>query len=133
MSNPTVEMTQNRFETAIDTLTHNTHKIFVVGLGAFALVRENLNSLIENSESFATKLVEKGEAVEKDGRKAINEFVEPYQTEVRDRVEEAEKQFNELSGSVLNRLNIPSASNIDALNKKVAGLSRKVTQLKKEK
>ena len=133
MSNPTVEMTQNQIEGTFDTLTHNTHKLFTAGLGIFSLVKENLNSLIKNGQSFATKLVEKGEAVETNGRKAINELVEPYQTEVRGRVKGAEKQFTELSGSVLNRLNIPSASNIDTLNKKVAGLSRKVTQLKKEK
>ncbi len=131
MSNPTVEMTQNQVATSVDMLTHNTHKLFTASLGVFSLVREGLSNLIENGQSFATKLVEKGEAVEKDGRTAINEFVEPYQTEVRDRVKGAEKQLNELSGSVLNRLNIPSASNIDALNKKVAGLSRKVNQLKK--
>jgi poly(hydroxyalkanoate) granule-associated protein len=131
MANQVVENVQTRFESTVDMVTGTVHKFFLVGLGAASMVQENIMHLIENGESFANKLVEKGETTEKDGVKMFNEFVEPYQNEVKDRVKEVEKQFNDLSESILNRFNVPSAGNIEELNKKVTSLGRKVDQLKK--
>ncbi|MCP5094984.1 MAG: hypothetical protein GY943_05495 [Chloroflexi bacterium] len=131
MTNETVEKVQDRFEDTFGFVTSTVHKFFLAGLGAVTMVQENVMNLVENSESFANKLVEKGETTEKDGIKMFNEFVEPYQDEVKDRVKEVEKQFSDLSENVLNRINVPSATNIETLNKKVTGLGRKVDQLKK--
>lgn len=131
MPNKQVEKVQKQANTVFDTVTGTAHKFFQVGLGAAAMAQEGVVALIDNSESFANKLVERGETTEKDGRKMVNEFVEPYQKQAKDRSKQAEKRFNEFSESTLNRLNIPSASNIEDLNKKVASLSRKVDQLKK--
>jgi len=131
MVNETIEVVQEQVETTFEKVSGTARKVFWFGLGTVAMVQENLKALVDNTNSYANKMVEKGEAAEKDGRKMFNEFVEPYQKEAKDRVKEAEKQFNELSENLLNRINIPSATNIEELNKKVAGLGRKVDQLKK--
>ena len=131
MVTETVEIVQEQVESTVEMVTGTAHKLFWFGLGAAAIVQENLKALVKNTNDYANKMVEKGEEAEKDGRKRFNEFVEPYQKEVKDRVKEAGKQFNNLSENVLNRINVPSASNIESLNKKVAGLGRKVDQLKK--
>ncbi|WP_428776564.1 phasin family protein [Vibrio sp.] len=131
MVNETIEVVQEQVETTFEMVTGTARKVFWFGLGTVALVQENLKALVENTNSYTNKMVEKGEVVEKDGRKMVNEFVEPYQKEVKDRVKEVEKQFNQLTENVLNRVNVPSATNIEDLNKKVAGLGRKVDQLKK--
>lgn len=131
MANKQVENVQKQVNTVVETVTGTAHKVFQAGLGAAALVQENVVSLFDRSETFASKLVERGETTEKDGRKMFNEFIEPYQKRMRDNTKRAEKQFNDYTEMALNRVNIPSASNIEDLNKKIASLSRKVDQLKK--
>ena len=131
MVSETIEVVQEQVESTYEMVTGTARKVFWFGLGTVAFVQENLKALVENTNSYATKMVEKGEVVEKDGRKMVNEFVEPYQKEVKDRVKEVEKQFTDLSENALNRVNVPSATNIEDLNKKVASLGRKVDQLKK--
>ncbi|KAA3660148.1 MAG: hypothetical protein DWQ04_20235 [Chloroflexi bacterium] len=131
MVSETIEVVQEQVETTYEMVTGTARKVFWFGLGTVAFMQENLKALVENTNSYANKMVEKGEVVEKDGRKMVNEFVEPYQNEVKDRVKEVEKQFTDLSENVLNRVNVPSATNIEDLNKKVASLGRKVDQLKK--
>ena len=131
MVNETIEVVQEQVESTFEMVTGTARKVFWFGLGTVAFVQENLKAMVENTNKYTNEMIEKGEGVEKDGRKMVNEFVEPYQKEVKDRVKEAEKQFSELSENVLNRVNVPSATNIEDLNKKVASLGRKVDQLKK--
>lgn len=131
MVTETVDKVQEQVESTFGFVKDNTMKVFHLGLGVVAMAQDRVKHMMDDTNSFATKLVEKGEGAEKDSRKALNEFVEPYQKQVRDQAKQAGDQFNEFSEMVLNRLNIPSASNIEDLNKKVASLSRKVDQLKK--
>lgn len=131
MVSETIEVVQEQVESTFDMVTGTARKVFWFGLGTVAFMQENLKAMVENTNTYANKMVEKGEVVEKDGRKMVNEFVEPYQKEAKDRVKEVEKQFSDLSENVLHRINVPSATNIEDLNKKVASLGRKVDQLKK--
>jgi poly(hydroxyalkanoate) granule-associated protein len=98
-------------------------KVLLAGIGAMALTQEEI-------EKFVGKLVERGEIAEKDGRKLIKDVMERRRkksAEVRsDTEDEVEKRMEE----VLTRMNIASKSDIDALNRKISTLTKKLDDLK---
>jgi poly(hydroxyalkanoate) granule-associated protein len=97
-------------------------KVLLAGIGAMALTQEEI-------EKFVGKLVERGEIAEKDGRKLIKDIMERRRkksAEVRsDTEDEVEKRMEE----VLGRMNIASKSDIDALNRKITTLTKKLDDL----
>jgi poly(hydroxyalkanoate) granule-associated protein len=97
-------------------------KVLLAGIGAMALTQEEI-------ERFVGKLVERGEIAEKDGRKLIKDIMERRRkksAEVRsDTEDEVEKRMEE----VLGRMNIASKSDIDALNRKITTLTKKLDDL----
>ena len=97
-------------------------KVLLAGIGAMALTQEEI-------EKFVGKLVERGEIAEKDGRKLIKDVMERRRkksAEVRsDTEDEVEKRMEE----VLTRMNIASKSDIDALNRKITTLTKKLDDL----
>ena len=98
-----------------------TRKVLLAGIGAVALAQEEI-------EKFIGQLIERGEIAEKDGKKLLKE--------VRDKrkkgTEKAEDEVTKRVETVLDRMNVPSKSDIDALSKKISELSKKVDELKKE-
>ncbi len=109
----------------------NVHKVFLVGLGAAAMAQDELVNLID-------KFVEQGEQTEQKARDTINEYVENRKKNVEDakkNVEDANKKAEEemtnRMQSALNRFNIPSRSEIKALNEKITVLSEKIDDLNK--
>ena len=101
-------------------LLEAARRVLLAGIGAVALSQEAI-------EDFVNKLVERGEIAEKDGRKLVNEMREK-------RKKGTEKAEDEATGrieSILDRMNVPSKADIDALSKKVTELSKKVDELKK--
>lgn len=93
-------------------------KVLLASIGAMALAQDEV-------EDFVDRLVERGEIAEKDGRKLVKEIIdrrksETRRAEVHKRVEEA-----------LDRFNVPTKSDIEALSEKIAALSKKVDDLKK--
>lgn len=132
MSNQQVEMIEETAESLVNNVTGTARKAVLASLGAAAFVQENVKKLLGDVNAYTGKLADKGEVVTSDGRKMVNEFVEPYQEQARKARKDAESRFNNTTETVLNRLNIPSAKSIDDLNKKIASLGRKVDQLKKE-
>lgn len=110
----------------------NVHKVFLVGLGAAAMAQDEIVTLID-------KFVEQGEQTEQKARETIGEMVENRKKNVEDarkNVEEANKKAEEemtnRMQSALNRFNIPSRSEIKALNEKIINLSDKIDELNKE-
>jgi poly(hydroxyalkanoate) granule-associated protein len=97
-------------------------KVLLAGIGAMALTQAEI-------EKFVGKLVERGEIAEKDGRKLIKDIMERRRkksAEVRsDTEDEVEKRMEE----VLGRMNIASKSDIDALNRKITTLTKKLDDL----
>jgi poly(hydroxyalkanoate) granule-associated protein len=95
-------------------------KVLLAGIGAVALAQDEV-------EDFVNKLVERGEIAEKDGRKLVQDVMDRRKMQV-------EKTGDEVSARVqeaLDRMNVPTKSDIDALGTKIAALTRKVDQLKK--
>jgi polyhydroxyalkanoate synthesis regulator phasin len=89
-------------------------KVLLAYIGGWALAWDEL-------EDFVNKLVERGEVAEKDARKLLREMAEK-----RKRVG-LESQLEE----VLDRMNVPTKADIEALGEKIAILARKVEELKK--
>lgn len=99
-------------------------RVLMAGIGAVSLAQEEV-------ESFVNKLVERGELAEKDGRKLIDEFSENRRKRAEESTKKVETEVEKRMESLLNRMNIPSKSDIDSLSKKVAELTKKVDALKK--
>ncbi len=97
------------------------HKALQVGLGATAYGVKELETLF-------TRLVERGEVVEQDGRKRFNKLMEQRKKRMAGAQDELETSITR----ALHRLNVPTRADIDTLNKKVTPLTKKVNALLKE-
>ena len=98
-----------------------TRKVVLASIGAVALAQEEV-------EQFISKLVERGEIAEKDGKKLVHEVMDKRKKETKKAEGEVDKRMEEL----LARMNVPSRSDIDALSAKITALTKKVDELKKE-
>jgi poly(hydroxyalkanoate) granule-associated protein len=96
-------------------------KVLLASIGAVALAQEEV-------EEFVNRLVERGEIAEKDGKKLIRETMEKR----RKQTQKAEEQMDRRLKDILDRMNVPTKSDIDALSAKITALTKKVEELKKE-
>lgn len=106
------------------------HRVLLAGIGAVALAQNEI-------EAFVNKLVERGEIAEKDGRKMLNDIMErrrsrmeSVQAEVKGRVNEVGQDMDRRVEAILQRMNVPTKKDIDALSEKISMLADKVDQLK---
>lgn len=109
-----------------------TRKVVLAALGVVGMATDEL-------EGFVDKLVERGEIAEKDGRKLVDEIREKGE----DRIKESRARVMKMVGfetkeeedveEVLNRMDIPTKSDIKELSAKIAALTRKVEELKASK
>lgn len=105
------EEARNRFfETA--------RKVLLAGIGAVALAQDEM-------EDFVNRLVERGQIAEKDARKLVKEVTEK-------RTRRAEKELDKRVEELLERLNVPSKGDIEALTHKINTLTHKIDELKKQ-
>ncbi|HAJ27143.1 MAG TPA: hypothetical protein DCG53_07860 [Syntrophus sp. (in: bacteria)] len=79
----------------------------------------------EKMKDFADELVKRGEMSEKEAREALKDWMEKSKQARRDIEEKTESAVN----NVLNRMNIPSRSELDELKERLA----KLEQTKKPK
>ena len=96
-------------------------KVLLASIGAVALAQEEI-------DEFVNRLIEKGELAEKDGKRLAKEVFEKRKKHT----QKAEKELNKQVEDVMGRINIPTKDDIETLSKKIAELSKKVDQLKKE-
>jgi poly(hydroxyalkanoate) granule-associated protein len=101
-------------------LLEAVRKVLLASIGAVALAQEEI-------EDFINKLVERGEIAEKDGRKLVREVMEKRKKDA----EKAEDEFSKRVEDILERMNVPTKADIDALGEKITSLSKKVDELKK--
>jgi polyhydroxyalkanoate synthesis regulator phasin len=92
-------------------------KVVLAGFGAVGLAQDEL-------EEFINRLVERGEIAEKDARKLMHEVTDK-------RRKTAEKAMDKRLDEVLERMNVPSKTDIEALSHKITALTHKVDELKK--
>jgi polyhydroxyalkanoate synthesis regulator phasin len=96
------------------------HKVLLAGIGVVALTQEEI-------EKFVAKLVERGEIAEQDGKKLVSDVMEKRKKEAKKAEGELDRRLEEL----LDRMNVPSKGDIDALSAKITELGKKVDELKK--
>lgn len=96
-------------------------KVLLAGIGAIALAQDEV-------EDFVNRLVERGEIAEKDGKKLVREVMDRRKKDARKAEDEVGKRVEE----ILDRMNVPTKADIEALSEKIGTLSKKVDELKKE-
>jgi poly(hydroxyalkanoate) granule-associated protein len=117
----TIDVIEENAETAERSpLLETARKVLLAGIGAVALAQEEI-------EEFVNKLIERGEIAERDGRKLMDELMEKRRKKTR----EAEEPLDERVEDLLDRMNVPTKADIETLSAKIAILTKKVDELKK--
>lgn len=96
-----------------------SRRLMLASIGAVALAQDEL-------ENLAQRLVERGQIAEQDSRRLVRDIMERRRQDTRRAEEEMEKRVETL----LQRMNVPSKSDIEALSAKIEALSKKVEELK---
>jgi poly(hydroxyalkanoate) granule-associated protein len=117
---PKVEVVEEPEEKELNPFFDAARKVLLAAIGAVALAQEEI-------EDFVNKLVDRGEIAEKDGKKLVRELMERRKKEA----EKAEEELSKSVESVLDRMNVPSKADIDALSEKITALTKKIEELKK--
>jgi poly(hydroxyalkanoate) granule-associated protein len=115
-----VEKATNGAEEVRKPLLDVARKVLLAGIGAVALAQDEI-------EDFVERLVERGEIAEKDGRKLIREVMDKRKKDA----EKAEDEVSKRVEEILDRMNVPTKADIEALGEKITSLSKKVDELKK--
>jgi len=97
-----------------------SRKLMLASIGAVGLAQDEL-------EKLAQRLVERGQIAEQDSRRLVREIMDRRQKETERAEEQVEKRVEEL----LQHMNVPTKSDIEALGAKIEALSKKVDELKK--
>jgi polyhydroxyalkanoate synthesis regulator phasin len=93
-------------------------KVLLASVGAAALAQDEV-------EDFVNKLVERGEIAEKEGKGLVRDAREKRRT----RFERAEKELDQRIEELLHRMNVPTKSDLDALEARIAELAEKIAEL----
>ena len=128
----TIVVTEEMVEEESNRLRDIAQKTFYVGLGAVDMAREEITQFVEKTQERTNEMIdrfiERGETVQKDGRKEI----EKRRKEVDKRTSKVQAELDTRIEKVLHRLNVPTKTDIEELNKKLNNLIRKVNALAKE-
>lgn len=107
-------------------------KMLLAGVGAVAMSRDE-------AEQFVNRLVDRGELAQKDGEKLLRDVQSrlrqgrPEVANVREQAEKVGTRVEQGMEEFLNRLNIPSKRDIEDLSAKIAQLSARVEEIRKQK
>ena len=97
-------------------------RVLLAGIGVVALAQDEI-------EEFVTRMVERGEIAERDGKKLVREVVDKR----KQYRQQAEEEITRRIEKALDRMNIPSKADLDTLSEKITALSKKIDELKKTK
>ncbi len=97
-------------------------KMMLAGIGAVALSHDEI-------EEFIDKLVERGEIAKKDREELFNEMRERHKKFHEDPEGHARRRVNEM----MERFSIPSKTDFEQLNQKLANLEKKIDELTRAK
>ncbi len=116
-------------------------RVLMAGVGVVVLTKDEI-------EEFVSKLIERGEIAEQDGRRLIREVLhrqreeavevagkvegvaEKMQEETGKQITRAESMLDQRIEHILGRLNVPTKNDIDALSEKISLLAEKVDALR---
>lgn len=98
-----------------------TRRVMLAAIGALALAQDEV-------EAYVTRLVERGELAEQDGRKIIAELLERRKIRRAQIWQESSKRI----AKILENLDIPTRNDLQSLDAKITTLSQKVDSLKQD-
>jgi len=104
-------------------LLDGLRRILMAGIGVAVLAQEEI-------EDFVTKLVDRGEITENDGRSLVSDVLERRMEEIQDRSKQAGDDVDRRIEGMLHRLNVPTQSEIATLSEQISELSKKVDELR---
>lgn len=116
------EMTVDENQESSNLLVSSLRRILLAGIGAVVLAQEEI-------EDFLDRMVDRGEIADADARKLLRDLQDGRLRVAQQTTERTEGEMDRRVESVLSRLNIPSKSEIDRLNARIAELNTKVDQL----
>lgn len=119
MAKIAVQVEQDKPEAERSPVLDAVRKMFLMGMGAVALSQEEAEKLVK-------RLVERGEIAEKDGKKLMTDLLERRRRHAHRAEQELDKRVEE----ILNRLNVPTKADIEALSAKITALTKKIDELK---
>jgi polyhydroxyalkanoate synthesis regulator phasin len=111
----------NTVEEVHGPLYEASRRVLLASIGAIALAQDEI-------EDFVKKLVERGEIAEKDGKQLVHEVIDKRKKDV----SKAENELNKRIDEVVERMDVPTKADIDALGDQIDELSNKVDALAKE-
>jgi len=107
----------NEAEKKASPLLDSLRKVVLASIGAVAVAQEEAEDLIN-------KLVERGEIAREEGRKLVDDMTAK-------RREKVEAQFDARVESALERMNVPTKTDLKAVEKKLDQLNQKLDKLVK--
>ena len=115
-----VEVSEEEVVVEEASILESLRRVLLASVGVVALTIEEMGDLVD-------KLVERGEIAEQEGKKLVNEIKEKRMK----KTDEAEDAASTRMREMMDKMDIPTKSDIDALSAKIATLSKKVDELKK--
>lgn len=123
-------MTEQESESMVDSapdesgpLLEGLRRILMAGIGVAVLAQEEI-------EDFVSRLVDRGEIAENDGRSLVSDVLDRRRKEIQERSKQAGDGVDRRIEGMLNRLNIPTQSEIASLSAQISELSKKVDELR---
>ncbi len=117
-----VEVSEEGVDVEEPSILESLRRVLLASVGVVALTIEEIRELVD-------KLVERGEIAEQEGKKLVIEIKEKRKKKTDETEDLASSRMREL----MDKMDIPTKSDIDALSAKIATLSKKVDELKKAK
>jgi poly(hydroxyalkanoate) granule-associated protein len=121
-----IEVKEEVVEETANPFVEGVRRVLLAGVGAVSLAQDE-------AEKFVHKLIEKGEIAEKDGRSLLNDLAEKRKQRTKESSKRVSDELEKRMEGLLNRMNIPTKSDIEQLSKKVAELAKKIDALKEQK
>jgi poly(hydroxyalkanoate) granule-associated protein len=101
-------------------IVNSLRRVLLASIGVAVVTRDELKEFID-------KMVERGEIAEEEGKKLYKELMEKRKKKTDEAQEVASNQMRDM----LDRMDVPTKSDIDVLGEKISALSKKVDELKK--
>jgi poly(hydroxyalkanoate) granule-associated protein len=115
-----VEVSEEEVIVEEASILESLRRVLLASIGVVALTIEEMGELVD-------KLVERGEIAEQEGKKLVSEIKEKRIKKTGEAEDVASTRMREM----MDKMDIPTKSDIDALSAKIATLSKKVDELKK--
>lgn len=115
-------------------VTASARQVFLAGLGAFSLVEQEGEKLLQGGGKLFEDLVARGKKVEAAGKKRIadgRKQVETARKKTEESFERLQDEVSEQLTKLVQRLGIPHQDQIKALSDRVAELTRKIDAMQK--